>query len=390
MINPTLYTALVERFGEVHVGGRGSPGVFEKPKQSRGCSYLRRTRKKNNIQYLDIKKWGETYAVDCPACDDERHRLCFSHLFGVVHNKLGAKSWFFGKPVCCYNEHCERKSERVGTSPLDGLLEELRKECRVTFDELQTQPHMDKISVWDVGPTDQTLPPDAIAINSPEVPDVVWQYVLSRGFDPHVLYDNYDVRFVPPGSLQEPMTKARVADLEKSGLSVPRFYENRLLIPIRYRRRLVGWQARRAEDRKKDPFKYLFKGGDSKSAWLYNFDQALMYQDVVIVEGITDVWAGGPQFIGGFGKGLSEEQLHALRMVFSYDGAGWYLPDGDDPQSEETARKMAARANSMGVFGHGLTVIPAKILDGSDAARFVQEKGQAELHDRLREQGVII
>ena len=99
--------------------------------------------------------------------------------------------------------------------------------------------------------------------------------------------------------------------------------EGRLIIPIFFGGELVGWQARMlTEYVKGGPPKYLTMEGMRKSLLMYNYDKAIRYKTVVIVEGPTDVWAVGSCGAGLLGKTMGTamrqrliEDLHPEQTV---------------------------------------------------------------------------
>ena len=91
-------------------------------------------------------------------------------------------------------------------------------------------------------------------------------------------------------------------------------FEDRLLIPVIAGNVLVGWQLRRLVDLPKDPYKYL-NSDMKKSAVLYNMDNAKFCRDIVICEGVTDVWRVGRNAVALFGKHCSPAQLEVTGAV---------------------------------------------------------------------------
>jgi len=108
---------------------------------------------------------------------------------------------------------------------------------------------------------------------------------------------------------------------------------NTVVFPVWMHGKLVGWQARLlynpesltdAEckafgftyDTEKGkyirPPKYFTSPGLSKGTVLYNFDNAVKSDIVVVVEGPTDTLAVGPSAVGTLGKGVTDDQIRML------------------------------------------------------------------------------
>ena len=99
-----------------------------------------------------------------------------------------------------------------------------------------------------------------------------------------------------------------------------------------------GYQARKIGSRPEGKPKYFIPHGFKKSWYLYNFDKAGYSSDApVLVEGVTDVMAGGPRFLACFGKKSSDRQIRLLRR---WKKIIW-MPDENDPQSVDNAMKLS-------------------------------------------------
>lgn len=98
-----------------------------------------------------------------------------------------------------------------------------------------------------------------------------------------------------------------------------------LVFPVYYKDVLVGWQLRYIEGTpnggrmSKIRYLHLFKKGD----YLYNFDNAINYKTVVVVEGVKKALKF-PNAVATFGKGISANQIQKLlnwnNIIFLYDG----------------------------------------------------------------------
>lgn len=87
-------------------------------------------------------------------------------------------------------------------------------------------------------------------------------------------------------------------------------YMLRLIVPIRMFGKLVCWQARditkTAERKYKNPI------GSEFSRYLFNYDRARTFDEMVLVEGIFDAIAVGENCVAAFGKKIGEEQKHLI------------------------------------------------------------------------------
>lgn len=93
-----------------------------------------------------------------------------------------------------------------------------------------------------------------------------------------------------------------------------------LIFPVYVHEELVGWQARYVGSKKKK-LKYLhvYPKGD----YLYNYDQAKQFTNVVVVEGVKKAWKF-PNAVATLGKGITEKQIQLLgewdEVTLMYDG----------------------------------------------------------------------
>lgn len=186
-----------------------------------------------------------------------------------------------------------------------------------------------------------------------------------------------DERHYPPYAAERGISPKRAM---RFGLGYCRrgYYENRLIAPVFFEQRVVGFQARYMK--KKPPIdpetgKRIKKTKHSKGAKLsrvfYNWDEAQHQRRVIVVESPWAVIKIGRQGAGSFGKHLSSAQLELLlrsnveEIVFMWDrdadhaaGKGGYdksvafaeklapmiavrcvrMPDSRDPDEHKLAR----------------------------------------------------
>jgi len=184
------------------------------------------------------------------------------------------------------------------------------------------------------------LPQIAIPINSSEVPDAAKEYLLSRNFSPDTLYRVHHILYSPEGT-----------GYELPGGAVRALKYSRIIIPIIQSRRVVAWQGRIIGECPVGAKKYLFSTGFKKSLTLYNKDNAMLCDDIIIVEGVTDVWRIGAQGVALFGKTISQRQIEIMAALWGYNGRAVLLLDSDAKASSEAVFKRLLEAQ---VFPRGI------------------------------------
>jgi hypothetical protein len=353
MLNPVLYSALCELFGNspYEVVNAGDEGEFTTPQRKKNCRAAR------SRLYASVGRWGECYRFDCPECADTRGRLYVSHLSERIYKGTNPSgTFFFGHVYHCKNEGCN----------LTSYFRSIKLDPEKALYVSKPTAHIKYM----VRPT--AFPQVTFPIISDEVPEYAREYLWERGFNPVEMHNKYDVRFVPKGTVYY---KNESPDIPKEEWEAVEFYEDRLLIPIIQGRRIISWQARSF---KKDctQYKYLFPVGCKKSHYLYNMDNALFSENVVIVEGVTDVWrigpgdnAGAPRAVALFGKSLSQQQLWMMQHLWGYDGRCVILLD---PEEEATMIKMGALLQEKKVFPGGVAYL--KLAEGYDPAMYTREQ----------------
>ncbi|MHA2064711.1 MAG: hypothetical protein ACXABY_10085 [Candidatus Thorarchaeota archaeon] len=352
MINTALYESLCRVFDtHVAVVNEDDPGTFTCPTQPK--SFIGR----KNKRYAEVEDWGECYRLNCPACGDTRERLYISHYFGCK-KKIKTINYYFGNVYVCHNERCN----------LQQYFDRLWQICPdCTGQEIgESRKPSTFVSFMNDVKKEMDLPSPCIPIISDEIPDTALAYLYERQFEPADL-DKYKVKFVPKGTVYQKATEEEKA---KS------FLEDRLLIPIIQRHKMVSWQARRLRDTPGDKgFKYLFPKKANKSEWLYNMDTAIFHHDLVITEGVTDVWRIGQNAVALFGKKASRAQLELLKLLWGWNGS---CVIALDPDAKSNAKKLADYFRSQKTFPKGVAV--AEFTEGDPASY-----RQSELNEIIEE-----
>jgi DNA primase len=94
-------------------------------------------------------------------------------------------------------------------------------------------------------------------------------------------------------------------------------YSGRIIFPIYFQRKLVGFTARIVIQTVSQYVpKYQFPSGFSASSFLYNFDRASQFQKVVVMEGVFDVLRFPQNAVALFGKAMSVQQK--LKLVSTW------------------------------------------------------------------------
>lgn len=358
-LNIPLYNALCRVFGECHgTANPGNEGEFTtaQRKQSRVGPKTR--------LYANVLKWGETYRFNCPRCGDTRGRLCISHFSGrVFKGKSPSGLYHFNHVYDCKNSNCDLREyfADVKVDPKDTMLTQTPKQHTQYMEQPTAFPH------------------ESLPLISEDVPAYAIDYVRGRGFDPRHLFEQYNVRFVFKGTkyyrTEDPL-------IPKEEWKLLEFYDDRLLIPIIQGRRMISWQARSLYDAKKR--KYLFPAGGHKSHYLYNVDNAAFSPNIVIVEGVTDVWKVGNvaregqptararlpiQAVALFGKTSSTMQMDILCTMWSYDGSCVVMLD---PGEEANMKDMCREFQRRKAFPNGVSYLSLK--EGTDPGDYPTEE----------------
>lgn len=292
--NEKLYAFLAHYYKRVKICNAGMPYQYRAARDvNTGKKTIRRISS------------GEEYAICCPVCKETRFRLSVNHMFGELVDGVRIFPAHCWNEECSvvkiltdlYEEFCDIPEDELGVSK--GIasviaptfsLEEVAKECTENLLKLDGIVRVD------------TLPEDHPAV----------RYLRNRNFDPKVLGPLRGI-----GYCDNDQYKARQA-------------HKRITIPILYKGRYVGWQARAIPgwtkltlDPRKEgkawPYqepKYWTSPGTRKSFFLYGYDQALAFDTVLVSEGPTDAWRAGACGMAILGRMLSVYQMKMLADVW--------------------------------------------------------------------------
>ena len=276
-LNPSLYGVLTSIFGEVQVANEG---------QRFQATYTKHPLK--DVLYLLVSAPGEYYCVNCPFCNDTRHRLWINHRWGVK-DENGRSNRFL---AVCYNDNC-MDNQKNRESIYKDVYEKLPRQGRHVYSAVREPLDIDAGVLKEV-----QLPGECVSLVSLPEDHPANRYLSLRGYNPFNMATWYGVSYCI-SCPEEPI----MAD--------------RLVIPVYFEHQLVGWQGRFLGDQSWGRVaKYFTMPMFPKRKILYNWDAAERSPFAAVVEGVTDVWRGGPGFLGLLGKTISAYQLNMLARRF--------------------------------------------------------------------------
>lgn len=296
VLNPTLYSALKLKFGEVKISNQGEKGQKQ---------YFTTFDGKKRVRFFG----GEHYRVNCPLCGDKRFRLHIHYAFGTYDSIINQKILF-----CAHCFNC-------GAKPGDGKLLKFLNFSYHGFHPFAPQVRQDRLKKPVLEPEAAKLPGIFLPLVEFSDKHPIIEYVKSRNFDPEELWNEFGIGVC----------------LSKNPL-----INRRLLIPIFWildnKLSLIGWQARAVpgfSDRSEP--KYFTMAGFKKSIVLFNFFKALRNKYLVITEGAFDAIRIGPAGVALFGKTISQAQVN---LLYKYArNIDWVIMLDKEAQAEALAIK---------------------------------------------------
>lgn len=226
--------------------------------------------------------------MNCPFCGDRRHRLYVHHLWCTKDPYSGERMRHL---ATCYNEDCLHQhyadfEEKVFAWEANPRLR--YPEMAVRQPEIADSGELREVELPGACPRLSELPRTHRAV----------RYLVGRGFDPGALSRHWDVRYCTEATTH-------------------REAEGRIIVPIRFGGKLVGWQGRFVGERdwkREQLSKYYNLPSFHKRRVLYNFDRASTRRCVVMVEGVADAWKVGRNALAVLGKTLSPDQVELLQQ----------------------------------------------------------------------------
>ncbi len=333
MFNEPLYNALVAAFEDVTITGKGMALTLKRKPTLQGL--FGKKLRDYKITKDMIEDGGEYYVVNCPFCGDTRKRLWVCHALGGTYEVDGKRVPIDRNLAVCYNEQCLKDS--TNWWKFQGYLKGVGKPTLI--------PKTGTVAA-DGRLPEVSFPEVTYMVNAYGADPLITSYLEGRGYNLDELADVWNFRYGHIDIYDAPV----------------------VIMPIFHRGECAFWQARYPNDDEIPEFfkngrrkpKYYLPGGSKKSFVLYNLERAIQTDYIVLTEGIFDVVRVGQSGVCMFGKDLSSRQLQDLQVV-AYDKTLIWIPDMDDPQALQIARKRVNSFNKRGLFQGG-----AKLLELSD------------------------
>lgn len=347
MLNEPLFRAMMALFKQtpVIVNEDVRATIHYPPPRASFVSCL------TQISARDVKG-GEQYAVNCPFCEmrnadhrpDTRHRLYVSAMWNVKIT-FGSNTYICSDRLLrCFNEECMQVDE-YRNWVIKGLTDIMQNKTvmdSVTLVEDQ-RTEVDADSLANQVP----LPPHMADIDHPSVPQYVRDYWFNvRGFTK----DHFDRFGVKIAYMPYPIRRG-CALMEQPVTIIPVYQYGKYWF---FQARLIpidgdpakGYERNMLDD---EYPKYYIPATAKKSWSLYNLDNAASKEEIVVVEGPTDVWRIGDRAVAKFGRSLSSAQRGIMSKVFRGKSI-ILLPDMDDPLAYEEACKDQTILQNSGDF----------------------------------------
>lgn len=285
---------------------------------------------------LVVDESGETYRINCPYCNDQRHRLYVNHRWTEYPHLIH-----------CFNEQC-MKDFVLRRNFYDRVMFDIPMDSRV-------------LPVCDVPP-----PPPEDPNASVPLPGLVRRLDQLDPQDRCIRYLRDDRKF----DIQELSRVYQVGACLQS-TTYPAM-SGRIFIPMFEGTRLRGWQGRYPEDlnwKESHLTKYYNLPRLRKSRFLYGGEAGGNHPFVILVEGVTDVWRIGSAARAYLGRELSSTQR---RLVIEQWGHGTIVLMGDpDAVAENAHQAMLLEAEVTSLGGR---VVNLELWDGVDPGKLTRDE----------------
>jgi hypothetical protein len=303
-LNQTLFNLLTRVFGEVNIVNQGEKMI---------AYYVTRQRKGKSYEELSISHSGEEYVVSCPFCNDTRRRLTINHMWGVWDERTKS---FNKRLMHCYNEECQQ--ERANC---EELYQEVYQVPAGQHAAARRQVRIRPGRTVEVGTLcEKPWPGDVIRLDKlakQEPTHKAVSYLEERGFDPVKLARHYGFSYCTESDYH--------------------LAEDRIIIPIFWDDKMVGWQARYIGTPPESFIpRYWTCPGMPRRLVGYGFQQAMRYRTPIIVEGPLDRVNIGPQAMACLGKTLSQELCRRIDRLLGEKSSLVILldPKADKPKGK--------------------------------------------------------
>ena len=309
-LNPDLYDLLLKRFGVVKVTNQGQRRIITTIPNPI-C----------NRPPISVNSGGEHYYVNCPYCNDSRQRLAISYMWDTQDEKGRKRGTGL---IHCFNEDCDTSSFEL----------ELRLYNKDDIPVIRNKPINSEKQTGLL--TEVTLPGKCVPLKDLYDQHPARVYLKGRNFDPLELGAKWGLQFCT--SHPNPMI------------------DNRIIIPIYWQKKLVGWQARAIG---KSSVKYFTMPGLAKSSMLFNGDVAFTKKFGVIVEGVFDAFRVGDHAVALLGKTTSHIQRTYIQSAWC-NGAVCVLLDADAQADIDKAVQLLRPSSFKG------GIFSVRLPDGKD------------------------
>lgn len=169
-------------------------------------------------------------------------------------------------------------------------------------------------------PCDQLIPLDAL----PEDHPAVQLFLKDHLKDLNRYWSENQIGYIAPDAAQNLIWEEKGTSMSTA---------DSLLFPVHYKSELVGWQLRFLS-KPKLRYMHLFNKGN----YLYNYDNAINYEIVVVCEGVKKALKF-PSGVATFGKQITPKQIQKLmnwkKIIFLYDGE-----DDTQAKTQELVNKI--------------------------------------------------
>jgi hypothetical protein len=228
---------------------------------------------------------GDWVRIWCPTCD--------------INDKAKMKRGVNLKTLTTHCFICERP---MSLQQLFG--EEHIPAGRIVMTEKEEHP---QARTW---PCTSYTPVNALPKDHPAVKFLERDHIL----DLDRVWEDYSVGYISP----EDAIPIHFKRHDGTAFDMP--LGDSLLFPVFYKEELVGWQARYVGSKvKKLKYMHVFPKGE----YLYNYDNACVFTNVVVVEGVKKAWKF-PNAVATLGKGITAKQIQLLdhweEITLMYDG----------------------------------------------------------------------
>lgn len=332
VLNPALFHSLKRRFGHVRIANQGVHYQAIDDKNANGKPYSR------------VLEPGEQYRVNCPFCGDKRQRLYIGYMWNTFDKTLNRRTCRF--LAHCFNEECSMRNLETELTPY------------VMYNAVIPPTNIITMPVKEMFP-EVKLPGRCVDLSKLPDQHPALAYIRSRQFEPKELAQEWGVVY------------CEGADRDSEGFipgtrAYANLVENRIVIPLMWQSRLVGWQARSLSPDTKT-IKYYTMPGLQKNYMLFNGDRARLHRFGVVVEGVFDAFRVGTRAVALLGSSMSAHQ-RALISAFWSTGAMCLLLDPDAIEDMERMSQMFAQ----GTFRWGSFSVT--LPDNNDPAEMDRER----------------